>query len=154
MLMNRFREGLCKAGTSSIADLDDLEEMPTNAEAGAKWDPDGGVYYYDNDTTPTDSFPGSSNGGTWIGSCANTEYEGRWIVITGGTNDEPTSSEPAKDVWRAMNIGNGIRVEWDTNGPSPDQGELQFQLRRVSDSVTILTDNFLFDIEAEDPFPK
>jgi len=143
---------LCTAGSSSIPKINDLEIMPANAKGGAKWDSDGGVYYYDTGTTPDENFPASRNGGTWIGSCVNSEYEGRWVQLQGGQFDLPTSSEPAKDVWRAMNLG-PIRTEWDKNSGT-DVGELQFELRRVSDSVVILTDPWLFDIEAEDPTPK
>ena len=155
----KFHE-LCLGGDTDIggfggdSTLRHNTVMPENAQVGGKWDPDGGVYDYESTTTPSTSFPGTRNKGTWIGGCANTEYEGRWIVIVGDPSDLPQSFEPAENVWRAMNLAGGVRVEWDTNGPSIDEGTLEFQLRRISDNVVVLTDRFDFDVEAEDPMPK
>ncbi len=153
---------LCMGGASQIGGglpettglLKDNPLMPENAEIGARWDPDGGVYYYENSTVPDKAFPGTRNGGTWIGGCPNTEYEGRWIHISGDAADLAQISEPAIDVWRVMNIGNGISMQWDSNGPSIDEGFIEFQLRRISDNVVVLTDQFEFIAWAEDPTPK
>ncbi len=140
----------CDAGASAIGDISDLVDQPANAFGGARWHSDGEVEYYDGGTMNT--FVGASSGGQWIGGCAASEYEGRWIMITGGPTDEPTVNVvPAKDVWGLMSTG--VSVEWNVGG-NLDDGEIQFQLRRKSDQVTILTDNFLFDFEAEDPTPK
>lgn len=141
--------GACDAGASAIDDLNDTTSLSAVALAGAQWNPDGGVYFFDDDTVPDDDFPVSRNGGTWIGNCSNDKYEGRWVMITGGVNDEPNPVEPAKDVWRAMDIGNGIKVVWAITDDR-DIGEIQFQLRRITDQFTILTDNFLFDIDSDD----
>ncbi len=136
---------ICTAGTSAIPALRSDVDSPAHAQIGAKWDPDGGVYYYE-DTTGGPPFPGSRNGGTWIGNCANTEYDGRWVLTVGGPTDEPTDVEPAKDVWRQMSIGNGVRVEWDkSNGL--DEGTITFELRRRSDNQVILTDPWDFFVE-------
>lgn len=154
----KFHE-ICFGGDSAIGStgggntLRHNTVMPDNAFVGCKWDTDGGVYDYESNTTPSTSFPGTRNKGTWIGGCPNTQYEGRWIQVIGDPGDLPTSFEPAENVWRAMNVGD-VRTEWDENGPSPSLGTLEFQLRRISDNVTVLTDTFQIDVEAEDPMPK
>lgn len=126
---------LCTAGTSTIGNLLDVSSDGPE-EVGAKWDADGGVYSYeDNDN----AFPGTPNDGTWIGSCANTEYEGRW---TDFGEDPPTSSDPAAGVWREMSTT--MVVEMISFGFQ--DGDVRFELRRKSDQVVILTDDFRMEV--------
>ncbi len=145
----------CDVGSYSPglpAFLTDLEDQPTAAKGGIRWHPNGGVYYYDD---ALESFPGSANGGTWIGNCPAGDYEGRWVVISGlaaPSTDYPDILEPAEDVWRAMDQGNGVSLEWSTGGV--DDGIVEFQLRRKADFTVILTDQVDFCFESEDPTPK
>lgn len=140
----------CDAGSSNIVSIDDLVCMPDNAFIGARWHSDGEVEFYEGETH--EGFVTPDSGGQWIGGCSAADYEGRWIFIEGNFSaDGPDTFVPAEDVWGSMSTG--VSVEWN-KGSGRDNGELQFQLRRVSDQVTILTDNFLFDVEAEDPTPK
>jgi len=133
---------LCTAGTSTIPNLSDIENFPDDAFCGAKWDTDGGVYYYHG---VDQAFPGSRNGGTWQGSCDPVGYEGRWIQVSGTS---PTSSEPAVNVWRAMDVGD-VRVEYSELGSGEKTGSFVFELRRASDSVEILTDPFTMFVDVE-----
>ncbi len=146
MLLNKSAGVVCTAGTSTIPNLTSFETATDNAAAGAKWDTDGGVYYYDNSMTR--NFPGARNGGTWIGDCANTEYDGRWSVQSPG--DAPTFSNTADGVWRQMSIGD-ISVEYEetNNNGGTLIGNFTFELRRRSDQVIILTDAFTMDVEVD-----
>lgn len=122
----------CSAGSSTIPNITDVVIDPNLAQTGARWNANGEVYYY----PPGNGFPGTSNGGTWIGSCANTEYEGRWIKIS-GTN--PNVANPAVNVWRAMNLN--VDITYSSFGTIT--GSFEFQLRRKSDQQVILTDAFI-----------
>ncbi len=134
--------------------LDDLEDEPTPALGGAQWHPNGGVYFYDGSTTPETGFPGTANGGTWIGNCPAEDYEGRWVEVSGiGPGDSPDVSEPAINVWRAMDQSNGVSLEW-SKATGVADGIFAFELRRTSDSGVILTDPVDFCFESEDPTPK
>lgn len=134
--------GVCSAGSSTIPNLFDFTLFGL-AAVGAKWETDGGVYYY---TGNDNVFPGARNGGTWIGSCANTGYEGRWVLNSGSS---PQSSEPAVNVWRAMNVGNGVRVQYSVTPVNTLIASITFELRREADQVVILTDQFNVTVTAE-----
>lgn len=129
----------CEAGTSVIPTIADLEDSPTPGRTGAKWDTDGGVYYY----PAGNNFPGARNGGTWIGDCDNTQYEGRWTQVSG---DAPTTKSQAVNVWTVMSTD--LEVTYSTGNIL--FGIFIFELRRTIDSVTILTDTFTMDAESAD----
>lgn len=124
--------GACTAGVSTIPDLSDTQPAFTSARVGAKWDSDLNVY------TREGSSSWSDEGEDWNGSCPNTGYEGRWVRNSG---DAPSTSAGSDGVWHVMT--SDVMVGYDT--PADDfiySGNFTFELRRVSDSVTILTDTF------------
>lgn len=131
-------QGECTAGTSAIPNLFD-GSSPGGEEVAGKWDSDGGVYFYEGDD---DDYPGSANGGTWIGSCANTEYEGRW---TDFGDDAPNSFDPAEGVWREMSTTMFCRM----SSFGFRDGDVRFELRRKSDQTIILTDDFRLEVGQE-----
>ncbi len=138
----------CDAGASAIPDQDVLVDSPTDAWVGAKWDSsDGEVYFYE---ANSQGF-GASSAQVWKGSCANTEYDFRWILISGDTVDIVSI---AVDVWQQASLGDLSCENRALGTASSTNSEIEFQLRRRSDSVTILTDRFFLDAETEDPTPK
>ena len=123
---------VCTAGTSTIPDINDNQPGGTTARAGARWGSDLNVYTRDGSLGWTDT------GNNWNGSCPNTEYEGRWSLNTG---DAPSSSAGTNGTWHTMT--SDVMVGYDT--PADDiiyDGNFTFELRRLSDSVVILTDTF------------
>ena len=132
--------GLCDAGTSAIPNLAGEQEEPSPSSTRAKWDTDGDVYHVEDG-----SFGASSS--TWKGRCNNTEYEGRFNVISG---DAPTAQNGTDGVWHLMSASN-VRVEYGINDPGTLSGSFTFELRRLSDSVIILTDAFTMDAEVTTP---
>lgn len=127
----------CTPGSSSIPNLSDISGAGSAARVGAKWDSDTLIYT----RIGTTSF--GTGTGDWSGSCLNTGYEGRWIKISG---DNPSTSTGAVNVWHSMTTD--VMVGYDT--PADDfiySGTFEFQLRRASDSVTILTDQFIMYAE-------
>lgn len=126
----------------SICLLKSDVDAPTNGEIGAKWETDGGVYFYEDVTPSWPEYPASRQY-TWIGGCPNTDYDGRWVQVSG---DDPQTADPAVNVWRQMSLG-GVLIEFNKNS-GDDTGFIKFELRRRSDNVTILTDHFEFHAEA------
>ena len=131
----------CTAGTSTIPNLNRLETSPTNAAVGARWDTTGNSNSY---TNTFRDFPGVSRG-TWIGSCANTEYDFRWVQTSG---DLPSFSEGSDGAWVQASTQN-ISVEYEITGTGILFGIFTFELRRRSDLTVILTDGFTMDCEVE-----
>ncbi len=133
---------VCTAGSSAIPNLDSFEDSPTDAWVGAAWRTDGDVFYYENSTAS--NFPGVSNGGTWQGDCAVSEYDGRWRLTSG---DAPDIATPADGVWVQMSVGK-VEIEMHATGSNETNiGTMIFELRRRSDQVIILTDVFIMDVE-------
>ncbi len=138
---------LCTAGSSAIPDQAANEVAPTDAWVGAKWDTDGEIYFYE----ATSQGFGAGSGQFWIGSCANSEYDGRWIQISG---DVPDVQSAAVNVWTQMSVQDLSLENRALGTGSITDGVYEFQLRRRSDNQTILTDQFRLEAEAEDPTPK
>jgi hypothetical protein len=140
MLMKLYTSavGLCTGGTSTIPQLRDIGASGLR-EVAAKWDADGDVYSYHDDD---DSYPMTGES-TWIGNCANTEYEGRWLDLG---DDSPDTATFTVGVWTEMS--STMEVTMATS--SFQCGEVQFQLRRKSDQTVLITDNFDMEVGLEE----
>jgi len=130
----------CTAGSSSIPNLEDATAGGT-ARTGAKWDSDGSVYWREG--SPSWGSAQSS----WIGNCANSKYEGRWVRNSG---DSPDSSSGSDGVWHDMT--SDVTVSYLANSEELRDGNFTFELRRKSDGVVILTDTFSMYAEDEGEF--
>ena len=147
---------LCSGGCSKIPDLDENNDGPTNSWVGAKWHSNGDVSYYE----ATSQGFGATSGQRWVGNCAGspsidpTQYDARWTLISG---EQPVDGQnPAQDQWVRMGPDGsptgGVFVEYAaTLSETDDTGIFQFQLRRRSDNVTLLTDQFEMIAETVDP---
>lgn len=126
---------VCTPGTSAITNINDTSTSPDPAQAGAKWDSDGDVY------TRIGTGSWGTADSTWIDNCANSGYEGRWVLSLG---DAPTQQSGSDGVWHSMVTS--VRVGYDTQTAESLGGDFIFELRRSSDQVVILTDSFSLDV--------
>jgi hypothetical protein len=133
-------DAICTNGTSTIPNLNDIGASGLR-EVGAKWDDDGDVYYYQD---AEDDYPINGQS-TWIGDCANTEYEGRWTDIG---DDSPDFASFTVDVWTEMSTAGGMEVTMATS--SFQCGQVIFELRRKSDQVVVITDTFDMEVGLEE----
>jgi hypothetical protein len=140
--------GTCTAGTSTIVGEDRLEDSPTNAFVGVRWNSDGTIESY-NSTTVDQWATKGPNGGPWIGSCPANKYEYRWTQLFDTVDNVSTPV----DIWVDASTVE-LSVENQVTGIGIDESTVTFELRRASDQVVILTDTFFLDAEVEDPTPK
>ncbi len=135
----------CSPGSIVIPNLDTLSVAPTNAAVGAQMNTNGGVYYYENSTTR--NFPVEVNGGIWIGSCTNDNYDARWTQS--GDGDAPTFVNAPEGIWVQMSVDN-VSIEYEvTSNLKELSGDFTFEVRRRSDNQIIVSDQFFMSAEVE-----
>jgi hypothetical protein len=128
-----------------MPNVTDQQAEPTATETGATWRSNGDVEYYEGNAKSW-----IDTGDDWIGSCANTEYDFRWILISGSSADVGKTSGPAVNVWQQASVADMI-LEQSEQDEGTYAVTVEFQLRRRSDNATILTDQFNMAVIVDPP---
>ena len=132
--------GGCNAGSLVAPNLSD-----TGSGSGS----DGSVLYRINldgkEQTQENGNP-INDEGTWIGSCANTEYEAMITVVSG---DNPEAGSSAIDSWLLTSSTRTWSLQ--SANPADKFGTWRIRIRRISNNAVLLDKTFTMDANSGPP---
>ena len=133
--------GDCSFTASAIPNLSDFVIEPDDSRCRAKLDNNGDWYWSEGTTS------WGASRGTWIGDCANTEYDGQWNDVGPGDPPNEVLSPGSSGVWQAMSTDCSVGLV--ENGFGVATALVNIKLRDGTSLNELFTDSFELDVEVE-----